>query len=628
MTKRFSLQEQSAQVNSTNVELGSGGRDGARLGSPGLLHLLFSHPNFWISVLLLGSFGALLGVLSPYFQREFIDSMWAGREQFGRTPETLWLMVWSFLSVVGAQFCTWALRVRCAKQAARVSLHVSHQVYDHALELHPRSRRRYAVGEMVALYAQDVVAFGGMLEEALPNALASLLPLIVAPLAIGLLFDVNLAACLGVAALGMGVCVLFAWRQAKLFSVYKSKSQARLAHVNEWLQNMKLLKISGRIEEFEVRIRAARESETRIRLEMVTNASLMNGVSQVLPQLINLAGLVVLIGARGDSLTPGEIFALLWVFGVFLNLPLRQFPWGLVLFVDAMSSYRRLREFLDSPKLARFPRCPEDTAQSAESSLAVETTGLEVRDLRVFGEGHELLLWVDRMSVREGEFVGVVGQVGSGKSLLLQALTGNFEPVIGSYTIGGRPLHKEEYERWASFFSFVPQGGFVMNASLRRNLAFDYDGDLPDDRELHHALELADFEPGQERLQDGLDAPLGERGANLSGGQKQRVSLARTLQFERDIVLLDDALSAVDIGTEKRLVQELLLGKWRHKTRIMATHRLSILPKMDSIIFLHRGRVLAQGSYTYLLETCSEFRDFVETQMPPGDAPAVLGEAQ
>ena len=116
------------------------------------------------------------------------------------------------------------------------------------------------------------------------------------------------------------------------------------------------------------------------------------------------------------------------------------------------------------------------------------------------------------------------------------------------------------------------------------------------------------------RVPHGLDTEIGERGVNLSGGQRQRIGLARSHFSGRPIVLLDDCLSAVDVDTERRLIDQLILGDWKNTSRLIATHRLSILPLCDEVLFLKDGAVEIRGTYDALLARSAAFREFVRRE--------------
>jgi ABC-type bacteriocin/lantibiotic exporter with double-glycine peptidase domain len=154
-------------------------------------------------------------------------------------------------------------------------------------------------------------------------------------------------------------------------------------------------------------------------------------------------------------------------------------------------------------------------------------------------------------SLEAGEFAAIVGEVGSGKTLLLMSLLGETAAEVRSLKVGSQQMANMTREARRAYFGFVPQDGFVMSANLRENVVFRYDAGSEYDAGVLKALRAAQFDPSSEGITDGLATEFGERGVNLSGGQRQRVGLARAAYLTRPVVLLDDALSAVDVETEK-----------------------------------------------------------------------------
>jgi ATP-binding cassette subfamily B multidrug efflux pump len=204
-----------------------------------------------------------------------------------------------------------------------------------------------------------------------------------------------------------------------------------------------------------------------------------------------------------------------------------------------------------------------------------------------------------------------VGEVGSGKSLLLLSLLGETGASFSYYQAKGFDAAQLPLDQLRQFFTFVPQEGFIMSASLRENVAFEYDINSDEhDRGITESLRRAQFDLGKERVEEGLSTEIGERGVNLSGGQRQRVSLARVDYYRAPIILLDDCLSAVDVDTENLLLDGLIKGAWKDRTRLLVTHRLTVLEKSDRVIFLHEGRLAAQGTFYELLASNSQFRQF------------------
>jgi ATP-binding cassette subfamily B protein/ATP-binding cassette subfamily C protein/ATP-binding cassette subfamily B multidrug efflux pump len=162
-------------------------------------------------------------------------------------------------------------------------------------------------------------------------------------------------------------------------------------------------------------------------------------------------------------------------------------------------------------------------------------------------------------------------------------------------------------------FAFVPQETFVMSANLKENVFLDYQVDQEPDALALEALLAAEFDPQHEGLPQGLLTEVGERGVNLSGGQRQRITLARVLTSSAPVILMDDALSAVDVETEAKLMKNFIKGALKDRTRILVTHRLSVLKETDSVLFLVNGSVAAFGRFEQLFAENAAFRDFTST---------------
>jgi ABC-type multidrug transport system fused ATPase/permease subunit len=328
----------------------------------------------------------------------------------------------------------------------------------------------------------------------------------------------------------------------------------------------------------------------------------MNSISTSVTFFLNIATLGTLFLVMARPLTPGEILALLWLIAVFLTRPFRQMPWFFTFAFDAWSSMRRLQDFLDTPN-SETPRLSRPgRAETPNAALDIDGLRLEV--------GGKVLLEDISLTIQPGEFVAIVGEVGSGKSLLLLSLLKETGASFQRYLIRGTDALGFSEADLRSQFAFVPQEGFIMSASLRDNVVFDYDAPAEHDPQILKSLAAAQFDLGRERVETGLETDIGERGVNLSGGQRQRISMARVHFANSEILLLDDCLSAVDVDTEERLLKNLLDGEWKNRTRLLVTHRLTVLDKVDRIVFLKDGRIVDEGPFEDLTARNAEFREF------------------
>lgn len=214
------------------------------------------------------------------------------------------------------------------------------------------------------------------------------------------------------------------------------------------------------------------------------------------------------------------------------------------------------------------------------------------------------------LNLRPGESVGIVGPTGSGKSTLLDVVLGMLEPDTGRVTIDGAPL-SECREAWQRSIGYVPQDVYLVDDTLRANVALGWNGDEIDDQRVIEAIRLAGLEHVIADLPDGLETVVGERGVRLSGGQRQRVGLARALYTRPSVLVLDEATSNLDQATEHRIV-ETLAALRGGVTMIIVTHRAASVRDCDRLHYLESGVIRAAGTF-----------DEIRTAVPEFDRPAI-----
>ena len=214
-------------------------------------------------------------------------------------------------------------------------------------------------------------------------------------------------------------------------------------------------------------------------------------------------------------------------------------------------------------------------------------------------------------TIHAGESVGIVGRTGSGKTILVDLILRAYNVPDGTLFIDGRDVNDISIHSLREGCSYVPQDNFLFSDTIENTIAFAVDG--ADDALVERAAKLSDVHDDIMDFTAGYRTVLGERGVTVSGGQKQRISIARALLKDAAILILDDSVSAVDMKTEK-VILENLFEERKGRTTILIAHRISTVERMDKIIFVEDGCVEAVGSHEELCKTCTAYQKMVEMQ--------------
>jgi ATP-binding cassette, subfamily B, bacterial PglK len=228
-----------------------------------------------------------------------------------------------------------------------------------------------------------------------------------------------------------------------------------------------------------------------------------------------------------------------------------------------------------------------------QSTLACEDVSFRYEDAPA--------LAVDRVSftIARGQSIGIVGPTGAGKSTLVDLLLGLLAPTSGRVMIDGQPLEGRE-RAWQRQIGYVPQDVYLLDDSLRRNIAFGIPDSAIDEQRLAEAMTLARLDEVIAALPNKLETVIGENGVRLSGGQKQRVAIARALYHDPQVLVFDEATAALDNQTERE-VTEAISSIHGTRTVIAIAHRLSTVKGCDQLIYLREGRMAGLGTYEELM---------------------------
>ena len=449
---------------------------------------------------------------------------------------------------------------------------------------------RQRIGDLMSRIGDDV----GTVRMATGPGIMSLLQTVsILPMTLALMLHTHvrltLAVMLPFSFLALGFYLL-----SKKSHLFQQKLQLVSSALNtfshETIQGEKVVQAFG-LEDLRVgRFRELSEEQARLNIRQSSTfgaygpmASLIGGISALV--LVSYGGGLVTHHqmSLGDlTAFTGYLVALAW--------PVMSLGWSINLFQRAKAGQERIDQVMAAPE----PPVPQEAAPVLPSTPA--EIGLTDASFR-FESGRGL----GPLSVRvpAGGSLSVVGSIGSGKTVLLQALAGLREFQGGRYEVDGQPLDDATLRRHWAGLGWVPQEAFLFSTTLRENLTQGWPGAT--EAEILAVTEVVCLDDFIKRLPEGLDTVVGERGVVLSGGERQRAALARALLKKPRLLLMDDALSAVDAETESRSLENLraYLGR---TTLVLATHRIFVAELCDQVLVLEDGRALQYGTPTGLAE--------------------------
>ena len=271
--------------------------------------------------------------------------------------------------------------------------------------------------------------------------------------------------------------------------------------------------------------------------------------------------------------------------------------WPMFMIGDIITNYKRGK--VATERINEILRYDDDIERGGTKALET-IESIEFKDFHFTYPGEEAsLLKGINLTLKKGETLGIVGKTGSGKTTLLMQLLHQFPYKGEKLFINEEPLIDYDSQTVAGHLAYVPQEHTLFSRTIRENMLFGKE-DATDD-EIWEALTLASFEGDVKRMPDELDTMVGEKGVSLSGGQKQRLSIARAFLRNRECLILDDALSAVDAKTEREIISHLQQERGGCMN-IISAHRLSAIRHADEIIVMNEGRISERGTHEELLE--------------------------
>ena len=491
-----------------------------------------------------------------------------------------------------------------AISSGKITLSIRHDLFEKLGSLSARQMDGLTVSSAESRLTSDTYNINQLLARTQRIGVRAPI-LLVGGIAMMLTMDATLALVLICLLPIIGVVVYFVTKfSVPLYTRQQSVLDRVVRTVGENITGIRVIKALSKTDYEKKRFHTVNEELTAIDRKAGSISAITNPSASL---TLNLGlTLVVVVGAfrvNSGECQSGVIVAFLQYFTMILNAMLgitRIF----VMWSKGEASARRVGQVMEMP---------EDLTVMPGSSGEASDAHIEFRNVSFSYNG--VASNIENLSFRleKGQTLGILGPTGCGKSTVLNLLLRLYDADSGSIFLDGQDIRTIPYEKLRSKFGVVFQNDFVMEGPIGENLRFFRpltDEDL--DRAAQHAqAEFIDQKEGK------MDAQVAIRGNNLSGGQKQRLLIARALAANPEILVLDDASSALDYRTDAQL-RRCLRENYRHTTTVLVAQRVSSLRHADLILVLGDGAVIGKGTHQALMESCEEYRHIAEIQMGDG----------
>jgi len=571
--------------------------------------------RFILAVMLIKLAGTGTELLIPYVMEHLLDHVVPAADS--ALPVVAWGGIMLLLTVI-----TRILNITANRMSVRVARNstfaIRRDLFHTALNLSGSQTDQIGLPSLISRMTSDtynVQSFIRMIQTMGIRAPIMLL----GGTAITLAMDSGLAVILCVMAPIMILLVcLVSWKGIPLYNEVQRRMDVLVRRMRECITGIRVIRALSR-EDLEER--RFREANSRMTRQEVKASVIMSLPGPIVTLFLNVGlTLVVLIGARrvnSGQTAPGVILAFLTYFNMILMGVM-----GLNRIFMMMS-----RANASANRIGEVTGLPEELTPLSEDQLA-EAPGEEMLlfdhvtfsyDADDSGESRGQFLGEERQQclkdisfrVRKGGSLGIIGATGSGKTSIVNLLMRFYDPQHGHVFVDGRDVRGYAKDDLHRKFGVVFQNDVIFADTVRENVVFGRDVSDP---MLHAAARDAMAREFVELYEDAYDHEAAIRGANFSGGQKQRLLIARALAANPEILILDDASSALDYRTDAEL-RRAIREHHGQSTLVVIAQRISSVLSMDEIIVLHEGEIIGRGSHADLLTSCPEYREIYRTQM-------------
>jgi ABC-type multidrug transport system fused ATPase/permease subunit len=464
------------------------------------------------------------------------------------------------------------------------------RLFEHLQRLSLGFYERNRAGVIISRLTNDIEAIDQLVTDGVTSLVQNSLTLIGTAIILFVLdWRLALATCAVIPLMSLATAV-FRKRSARAYAAVRERLGLLTATLAEDIAGMRVVQSFTREQPAYDNFRAVARRYRQSNMQTVV----LNGIYFPIVDLLSSVALAVVLAYGGHlyfggTLSLGTLFAFMLYVQNFFD-PVQQLSQLYNTFLSATAALDKIMGVLDEE--------PEVVDRPGATALAQIDGHVAFEGVRfMYGRGDEVLHGID-LDVPAGTTVALVGHTGAGKSTIAKLLARFYEPTHGRLTIDGVDLNDVTQSSLRRQLGVVPQEGFLFAGTVAENIAFGRPDATAD--EIVRAAQTVGAHDFVLRLEDGYETQLGERGTRLSLGQRQLVAFARALLADPRILILDEATSSVDIGTERR-IEEALRVLLADRTAFIIAHRLSTIRDADLIVVLEHGRVVEQGSHDELL---------------------------
>jgi ATP-binding cassette subfamily B protein len=554
------------------------------------LQFLFPYMRPYRRHLLIGTLYALIGAAASAFSPTWLGWGVDALNQ-GVNPNVLAIFaVGLILLAATLALFRYLLRMLTGDIAAGITYRMSQDLFHRLLLFDKETRQQYGTGDLLSRSTSDFIYIWRFYSAGFQMSVFAIFLLLIGCGLMALTSPLLAAMVVVMLVVSIALQVRLGRILERSFAQVQQEIARLSAFVQEHLNAARMLTAYVQEEAVVGAFRTANQSYVQRNLKFV----LQSGAISPLPSLVVrlAATIVVFVGGSmiiGNQLTVGQYVQFIVYLGL-LNSGAQQITDAFTRLQQGNAAAGRIGEVLH-----RWPKIADSDA-AQEPAL---TGNLRFEDVGVWAEDQDR--WVLRhinLEVPAGTTLGIVGPTGSGKSMLISLLGRIHDPDEGRVLIDGYDLRDLKLATLRQAVVYVPQESLLFSMPLRRNIALGAP-ETPEPR-IYRATEQARLANDLPQLPKGLDSPVGERGTTLSGGQKQRTAIARALVRDPKVLLLDDALSSIDMKTASEILRELRHSRTQ-RTCVIVTQRLAAVQDADQIVVLDHGRIVEQGSHESLM---------------------------